>query len=71
MNVCSRPECQTTAGCAHRGPRMEMCWFPAPPMLGEYSDDEIAKEYFRRKLGNPVAGLMSGAPSWTGPALKW
>lgn len=27
MNVCNRPECQTTAGCAHRGPRGEFCWF--------------------------------------------
>ena len=26
MNVCNRPECQTTAGCAYRGPRGEMCW---------------------------------------------
>lgn len=26
MNVCNRPACQTTAGCAYRGPRGEMCW---------------------------------------------
>lgn len=26
MNVCNRPQCQTTAGCAFRGPRGEMCW---------------------------------------------
>jgi len=24
---CSLPECQSTVGCAHRGPRGEMCWF--------------------------------------------
>lgn len=27
-NACSRPECQTSAGCAHRGPRGEVCYFP-------------------------------------------
>lgn len=27
MAQCARHECQTTAGCAHRGPRGEMCWF--------------------------------------------
>lgn len=27
FNSCSRPECQTTAGCAHRGPAGEFCWF--------------------------------------------
>ena len=24
---CGRPECQTTAGCAHRGPNGEYCYF--------------------------------------------
>jgi hypothetical protein len=24
---CHRIECQTSAGCAHRGPRGEFCWF--------------------------------------------
>lgn len=28
MNVCDRLECQTSAGCAHRGPHGEMCYFP-------------------------------------------
>jgi hypothetical protein len=28
MNVCWRDECQTTAGCAHRGSRGEYCYFP-------------------------------------------
>jgi hypothetical protein len=27
MNVCNRPECQTTAGCAYRGLRGEFCYF--------------------------------------------
>jgi hypothetical protein len=27
MQTCQRSECQTTAGCAHRGPLGEYCWF--------------------------------------------
>ena len=27
IHACSRPECQTTGGCAHRGPHGELCWF--------------------------------------------
>lgn len=26
--ICQRMECQTTAGCAHRGPAGQMCYFP-------------------------------------------
>lgn len=29
MIVCSRSECQTSSGCAHRGPHFELCWFPS------------------------------------------
>jgi hypothetical protein len=30
---CTKPECQTTGGCAHRGPLNEPCWerWIAPP----------------------------------------
>lgn len=28
--TCWRIECQTTAGCAHRGPNGEFCHFPPP-----------------------------------------
>jgi hypothetical protein len=28
FNACSRPECQGTGGCAHRGPLGEACHFP-------------------------------------------
>lgn len=28
--ACARHECGTTAGCAHRGPNGEMCWFEGP-----------------------------------------
>lgn len=28
MVVCRRGECQTSAGCVHRGPNGEQCWFP-------------------------------------------
>lgn len=28
MTTCWRTECQTTAGCAHRGPNLEMCCDP-------------------------------------------
>lgn len=34
MIACTRPECQNTGGCAHRGPLGEVCYFPtytAPP----------------------------------------
>jgi hypothetical protein len=36
MHQCARPECQTTAGCAHRGPLGEMCHFPqtVPHQMG-------------------------------------
>ena len=27
---CQRMECQTTGGCAHRGPHGQVCYFPAP-----------------------------------------
>jgi len=55
MNVCGRSECQSTAGCAHRGPNMELCWFsfektPIKPPLSVFTDDEIATEYYRRAL---------------------
>jgi len=30
MNMCWRSECQTTGGCAHRGPNGELCWFFVP-----------------------------------------
>jgi hypothetical protein len=34
---CVRPECNTTAGCAHRGPRGELCWF------GTWGDERDAR----------------------------
>lgn len=30
ITMCTRSECQTSGGCAHRGPRGESCYFPAP-----------------------------------------
>lgn len=73
MNVCTRSECHTTAGCAHRGPRGELCWWPeqgsyekVPGFLREmkplsgYTDDEIAAEHYRRalrKLGDQRVGV--------------
>lgn len=54
MNVCSRLECQTSAGCAHRGPHAQMCYFPAD--LSSYTDEQIAAEHHWRmmkKLGDP------------------
>jgi hypothetical protein len=35
MMQCARLECQTTGGCAHRGPLGQMCYFPAPPAYTE------------------------------------
>lgn len=69
MNVCGRGECHTTAGCANRGPNGELCYWPnsgsvySNPgwllkvgQLTDFTDDEIAREYYRRalaKLGDP------------------
>jgi hypothetical protein len=35
MNVCARAECQTTAGCANRGPKGELCVFPVAKPFDE------------------------------------
>lgn len=68
MNVCARHECQTTAGCAHRGTNGQLCWFHEQSyttvpgwlverkLISEFTDDEIAREYYTRalrKLGDP------------------
>lgn len=63
MNVCGRGECQTTAGCQHRGPSGEFCWWPDRGScagypgwyrqvgeLSSFSDEQIAAEYHRRCL---------------------
>ena len=31
MNGCPYFECRTSAGCGHRGPRGEFCYFPNQP----------------------------------------
>ena len=43
---CTRPECQTTAGCAHRSPHGAFCWFPDSDRctMGKYSKEEITPE---------------------------
>lgn len=41
MLICSRSECQTTAGCANRGPKGELCVFSETGPFtkkGQYSD---------------------------------
>lgn len=57
MNTCNRIECQTSAGCAHRGPNGEMCCFPSTKMaLSDYSDTELSAELHHRmtrKIGDP------------------
>ena len=35
--TCQMLECQTTAGCAHRGPQGQMCWFPGVQTLAPFS----------------------------------
>ena len=64
MNVCGRSECQTTGGCAHRGPNGQLCYWPLQGITPEtpgwlhvdirplsgFSDDEIAAEHYRRQL---------------------
>lgn len=63
MQVCGRSECQTTAGCAHRGPSGQLCYWPdqgisdkTPGWLSvdarpihAFSDAQIAAEYHQRK----------------------
>ena len=50
---CTRPECQTTVGCAHRSPHGAFCWFPDSDRsskcwrrctMGKYSKEEITPE---------------------------
>lgn len=69
MQICGRLECHTTAGCAHRGPNGELCWWSPDGscaqypgwyvkvgQLSDFTDDEIAREYYRRalaRLGDP------------------
>jgi hypothetical protein len=65
MLICGRHECQTTAGCAHRGPDGTLCVFPASPSqsyekipgwlhevgaLTQFTDEEIAREYHWRMM---------------------
>ena len=63
--ICHRSECQTTAGCAHKGPMGQTCYFP-PRSLSDYSDEEIAREYHNRalrKLGDPRVSVgFAGLP---------
>lgn len=54
MNVCSRTECQTSAGCKCGEIR------PVFKSLADFTDDEIAREYhlrMLRKLGDPRIGV--------------
>ncbi len=66
MNICGRNECHTTAGCQHRGPKGELCWWPDQGSsafwpgwyikigaLSDFSDDEIAREYHQRMSQRP------------------
>lgn len=63
MILCTRPECQTSAGCK--------CVVPGDRLvprerssLSDYSDDEIAREHHYRmlkKLGDPR--ICVGAPA--------
>lgn len=73
MLICSRSECQTTAGCAHRGPNGQLCYWPGhtAPLdpnlwlhkvgsLSQFTDEEIAAEHYRRmlaNLGDPRVGV--------------
>ncbi len=65
MLICNLHECHTTAGCAHRGPEGQLCYWPGESMgqydkipgwlhekkaLSEFSDDEIAREYHWRMM---------------------
>jgi hypothetical protein len=45
---CSRPECQTTAGCAHRSPSGAYCWFGNADALLRQREREV--EELRRLL---------------------
>ncbi len=57
--ICSMPECQTTAGC--------VCSRPAFKSLSDFTDEEIAREYYARaqsKLGDPRIGVTTKALPW-------
>ena len=59
MIICSKPECQTTAGCK--------CKSDVPKFgksLSDYTDDEIAREYHARalaRLGDPRISITLAA----------
>ena len=64
---CSRSECNTTSGCAHRGPAGELCWFGT---CGDPRDARIAEleaalrpfaDAFRSFKGKDVARISLGA----------
>lgn len=56
MNVCQRNECQTTAGCAYRGPRGEYCYFAGR---------------FVQPSNIPAQGCVCPYCLGTGKVLKW
>jgi hypothetical protein len=64
MAICARVECQSTAGCAWRGPNGQLCYFPQfGKSLADYSDEEITREYHARalrKLGDQRVGVGAG-----------
>ncbi len=77
MQICGRYECQTTAGCAHRGPNGQLCywegngscaewpgWYIKFGRLSDFTDNEIAAEWHRRalqKLGDQRIGYILAA----------
>jgi hypothetical protein len=66
---CTLPECQTTAGCAHRGPKGEMCWSASPiARLAEAARESLAEiEKVERIV---VPGAVANALSNIRQALK-
>lgn len=68
MNVCTIPECQTSAGCKCRPPSR------AGTSLSDWSDEDITREYHQRmlrKLGDPRIGVsFAGLPDHLRPANR-
>jgi hypothetical protein len=57
--ACSLTECQTTSGCAHRGPKGEFCWFPTEfyPSAKSTMEDRLAS--IENKLANIAEAIRA------------
>lgn len=65
MYACQRHECQTTAGCAHRGPMGQLCYFPTTPDYAPYSPPVgcICPPTAEQTCKNPMCPRVGALPT--------